>query len=45
MARRPYPSDLTDAPWKRVKPRIPPATPGGRSRTVARREALHGFRP
>ena len=43
MARMPYPSDLTDAQWKLVKPRIPPAKPGGRSRTVDMREVLNGI--
>lgn len=43
MARTPYPSDLTDAQWKLIKPRIPPAKPGGRDRTADRREVLNGI--
>jgi len=42
MARTPYPSDLTDAQWKLIKLRIPPAKPGGRSRTADMREVLNG---
>jgi putative transposase len=43
-SRKPYPSDLTDAPWAIVEPLIPPATPrarGGRPRQVDRREVLN----
>jgi hypothetical protein len=29
-----YPSDLTDAEWVIVEPMIPPATHGGRKRTI-----------
>lgn len=29
-----YPSDLTDAQWKRIEPLIPKAKPGGRPRTT-----------
>lgn len=29
-----YPSDLTDAQWALVEPRLPPARPGGRPRTT-----------
>ncbi len=35
MKRKRYPSDLTDAQWKRIEPLIPPAKPGGRDRAHA----------
>ena len=38
--RKPYPSDLTNAQWKILKPLIPPAKPGGRPREVDMREVL-----
>src|SRR5919109_5015826 len=38
-----YPSDLTDAEWALVEPRIPPARRGGRRRTVDVREVLNGI--
>ena len=34
MTRQPYPTDLTEAQWRRLEPLIPPAKPGGRRRTV-----------
>ena len=43
MARTPYPSDLTDAQWKLMAPRIPPAKPGGRDREVDMREVINGI--
>ena len=43
MARRAYPSDLTDAPWRRIERRIPPAKPGGRHRSVDMREVVDGI--
>jgi transposase len=35
-----YPGDLRDAEWARLKPLIPPALPGGRSRKTNMRAAL-----
>src|ERR1043165_6726218 len=43
MERTIYPSDLTDAQWAVLEPLIPPAEPGGRSRTVDMREVLNGI--
>jgi putative transposase len=43
IARKPYPSDLTDAQWRRISPLIPPAKLGGRPRTVDAREAFNGI--
>lgn len=43
MSRTAYLSDLTDAQWRRIKPLIPPAKPGGRPRTVNMREILNGI--
>jgi putative transposase len=39
-ARRPYPSDLTDAQWQIVGPLLPPAPGGGRPRTLDLREVV-----
>ena len=43
MARIGYPSDLTDAQWKLIEKRIPPAKPGGRERSVDMREVMNGI--
>ena len=43
MARKSYPSDLTDAQWYLVEPLVPPAEPGGRPREVDMREVLNGI--
>ncbi len=43
MARKPYPSDLTDEQWKLVEPFIPPERWGGRTRSVDVREVLDGI--
>jgi putative transposase len=43
MARRAYPSDLTDAQWAELAPLIPPAEPGGRHRSVDLREVVNGI--
>jgi putative transposase len=43
MARKPYPSDLSDAEWAHIAPLIPPAKPGGRPRGVDMREVLNGI--
>jgi putative transposase len=41
MARPAYPTDLTEAQWRRLAPLSPPAKPGGRRRSVDIREVLH----
>ena len=38
MTRQRYPSDLTDAQWKRIEPQVPKPKPGGRPASVERRE-------
>jgi len=43
MARKPYPSDLSDAQWELIKPHIPPERWGGRTRSVEMREVLNGI--
>lgn len=43
MARKPYPSDLSDAQWGLVKKWIPAVLPGGRTRTVKMREAFNAI--
>jgi transposase len=43
IARKPYPSDLSDAQWQHIAPLIPPAKPGGRPRSVDIREVLNGI--
>ena len=43
MARKPYPTDLTNAQWSRIAPLIPPARPGGRRRTVNVREVINAI--
>ena len=43
MARIAYPSDLTDAQWRLIVKRIPPAQPGGRHRSVNMREVVNGI--
>lgn len=40
MKRKRYPSDLSDAQWKRIEPLIPPAKPGGRDRAHAMRDIV-----
>ncbi len=40
MARRRYPSDLTDAQWMRLEPLVPPPKPGGRPPAHPRRELV-----
>ena len=37
-----YPSDLTDAEWRLIRPLIPPAKRGGGKRTVNMREVVNG---
>jgi putative transposase len=43
MARKRYPTDLTDAQWRVLKPLVPAAQPGGRPREVDMREVLNGI--
>jgi putative transposase len=40
MARKRYPTDLTDSQWKRIEPLIPQAKLGGRPRTTEMRDVL-----
>jgi putative transposase len=43
MARRRYPTDLTDAQWSILEPLIPPAKPGGRPRSIDMREVVNAI--
>ena len=43
MARKPYPSDLTDRQWALIEDLIPPAKPGGRPREVRMREVVNAI--
>jgi putative transposase len=43
MARRRYPTDLTDAEWSILEPLIPPAKPGGRPRSIDMREVVNAI--
>ncbi len=43
MARKPYPSDVTDGQWRLIEPLIPPPKPGGRPRGVDLREVVNGI--
>jgi putative transposase len=43
MGRKAYPSDLTNAQWKRLKDLLPPAKPGGRPRSVDLRQVINGI--
>ena len=38
-----YPSDLRDAEWAWLEPRIPPASPGGRPRKTGMRAAMNAI--
>jgi len=38
-----YPSDLRDAEWAWLEPRIPPASPGGRPRKTDMRAAMNAI--
>ena len=40
MPRQPYPSDLSDAEWAMLEPRVPVARPGGRPRAHPTRELI-----
>ncbi len=44
MARKSYPTDLTDDEWRVLEPLIPPAKPGGRPRSVDTREIVNAIR-
>lgn len=44
MARRAYPTDLTDAEWRVLAPLVPPAKSGGRPRRVDVREIVNALR-
>ena len=43
QARRPYPSDVTDAEWVLLQPYVPHAQPGGRPEEHPKREILNGI--
>jgi putative transposase len=43
MARKPYPTDLSEEQWKLVESLVPKAKTGGRPRTVDMREVLNGI--
>lgn len=43
MARRPYPSDVSDAEWKSLSPLLPAAKPGGHPRSVEVREIVNAI--
>jgi transposase len=44
MARRAYPSDLSDREWALLAPLLPAAKPGGRPRSVDLREIVNAIR-
>ena len=43
MSRKPYPSDLSDAEWEKIKPLLPGANKLGSPRTVDLREILNAI--
>lgn len=43
MERKPYPSDVTDGQWRRIRSWIPPPKPGGRPREVDMREVVNAI--
>ncbi len=43
MARRAYPTDLTDAQWTFLEPLVPPPKPGGRPPKHPRRELVNAM--
>ena len=43
MARRAYPSDLSDREWAILAPLLPAAKPGGRPRSVDLREIVNAI--
>src|SRR5918996_5323986 len=43
VARKPYPSDLTDEQWELIELVIPAAKPGGRPRETNMREVINAL--
>ena len=43
MAEKIYPSDMSDAQWKSIRPLIPPSKSGGRPRHVDMREIINAI--
>jgi putative transposase len=43
VARKPYPSDLTDEQWELIELVIPAGKPGGRPREVNMREVINAL--
>jgi putative transposase len=43
MTRKSYPTDLTDAQWRRLEPLVPKPKTGGRPAAVPRREIVNGL--
>jgi putative transposase len=43
MSRERYPTDLTDAQWKRIAPQVPTPKAGGRPASVDRREIVNAI--
>jgi putative transposase len=43
MARKPYPSDLTNTQWRLIEPLIPAVKPGGRPRKYDMREVVNAL--
>src|SRR5215472_19099859 len=43
MARRAYPSDLSDREWALLAPLLPPPKPGGRPRSADLREIVNAM--
>jgi transposase len=43
MTRTSYPTDLTDAQWRRLEPLVPKPKSGGRPAKVPRREIVNGL--
>ena len=43
MSRERYPTDLTDAQWKRIEPLVPKPKAGGRPASVDRREIINAI--
>ena len=43
MERKPYPTDVTDAQWRRLEPLVPKPKPGGRPAKSSRREIVNAL--
>lgn len=43
LTRKAYPTDLTDAEWRKLEPLVPAPKEGGRPATYARREIVNGI--